>query len=194
MQISIKEPCHENWNEMTPNQQGAFCSKCVQTVVDFSNKSIDEIKYFFNNSETEKTCGRFKTTQLQLLNFDDFYSKFKGFQFSKRLAIIICFTFSAWLFGTNSMYGQTNQHTEIMKGDVAYIPEPKKDTTKKHMATITGTTTAEIHHIKGKIEPTKQPKAEEHLIMGKIVRPLEPIQKDSLRPQTNCPKPKPKKK
>ena len=78
MNISIKKPCHENWNEMTPNEQGAFCGKCVKTVVDFSTKTIDEIKDFFNSTTEEKVCGRFETTQLTSLSFDDFYSKFNN--------------------------------------------------------------------------------------------------------------------
>ena len=35
MEISIQKPCHENWDSFTPNEQGAFCGKCVKTVIDF---------------------------------------------------------------------------------------------------------------------------------------------------------------
>lgn len=150
MDISIKKPCHENWAEMTPNQQGAFCGKCVKTVVDFSTKSMSEIKEFFKTTEEQKVCGRFETEQLVNLSFDNFYSKFKGFHFSKRIAFVVCFTFGAWLFGNNSVFAQT-QPIEHIKGDVAYVPE-KKDTTKKCV----------------------KPPPEKNITMGKVAAPVKP--------------------
>ncbi len=156
MNISIKTPCHENWAEMTPNQHGAFCGKCVKTVVDFSTKSISEIKEFFNNTEEQKVCGRFETEQLSNLSFDNFYSKFNGFHFSKRIAFIICFTFGTWLFGNSSVFAQT-QPVEHIKGDVAYVPE-KKDTTKKCV----------------------KPPPEKNMIMGKVAAPVkQPVKNEN---------------
>ena len=120
MDISIKEPCHENWSDMTPNQQGAFCGKCMKTVVDFSTKTVDEIKIFFNSINEQNMCGRFKTTQLKDLSFDDFYSRFSNFHFSKRILLIICLTFAAWLFGSNNLIAQTTgtQTTSIQATSV----------------------------------------------------------------------------
>lgn len=115
MEISIKKPCHENWDSFTPNEQGAFCGKCVKTVVDFSNKSIDEIKDFFAGKENERVCGRFETRQLTSLSFDAFFNEFKGFNFTKRFAVILYFTFGMWLFNTSSGLAQNNVHE---KGDV----------------------------------------------------------------------------
>jgi hypothetical protein len=120
MEISIKKPCHENWDAMTPNEQGAFCGKCVKTVVDFSNKSIEEIKeYFFIGKQDEKVCGRFEKTQLASLSFDAFYNEFKGFHFTKRFAVILYFTFGMWLFNASSVHAQTQELT--IKGDVQVV-------------------------------------------------------------------------
>jgi hypothetical protein len=77
MNIEIKEPCHENWQEMTPNQQGAFCKVCNKDVVDFSKKSIGQIKSFFAKEAEGKICGRFEKKQLVYLYFDDFFASFK---------------------------------------------------------------------------------------------------------------------
>lgn len=115
MEISIKKPCHQNWDHMTPNEQGAFCSKCVKTVIDFSSKSIDDIKHFFAVKQDEKICGRFEKNQLTSLSFDAFFSEFKGFNFTKRFAVIVYFTFGMWLFNTSSAFSQTTEH---LKGDV----------------------------------------------------------------------------
>ena len=159
MTISIKKPCHENWAEMTPNQQGAFCEKCLKTVVDFSTKSVSEIKDFFNATQEQKVCGRFETEQLTNLSFDHFYAQFKRFHFSKRLAVIVCFTFGTWLFESNNASAQT------IKGDVAYIQE-KKDTIKKCVKP-----TPHTNMIMGKVvQPKKTPvdsaKINRHYLMG----------------------------
>jgi hypothetical protein len=61
--ISIPEPCQENWNLMTPLEQGRFCSNCKKNVVDFTTKNDEEILNFFNNYNGN-TCGRFSNEQL----------------------------------------------------------------------------------------------------------------------------------
>ncbi|MFT3678831.1 MAG: hypothetical protein QM791_01075 [Ferruginibacter sp.] len=65
LQISIPKPCHEDWDKMTPNQQGRHCTACAKTVTDFTTMSDEEVKLFFINRTEEKTCGRFRTDQLQ---------------------------------------------------------------------------------------------------------------------------------
>jgi len=64
MQISIPKACNENWNEMTPEQQGAFCKVCSKVVIDFSKMSDEEIIRYFEKKKEEKTCGRFRVSQL----------------------------------------------------------------------------------------------------------------------------------
>jgi|GEM_PF-5667175 len=65
LQISIPTPCHEDWNKMSPQEQGRFCDKCCKTVVDFSNKSPLEVQEILLSRANEKMCGRFKTDQLR---------------------------------------------------------------------------------------------------------------------------------
>ena len=64
MRISIENPCHEDWQKMTPESQGRFCQACEKTVVDFSKMSDAEILYYFSQPRTEKVCGRFRSEQL----------------------------------------------------------------------------------------------------------------------------------
>lgn len=65
--ISIPEPCHQDWNKMTANQNGKFCSVCVKSVIDFTNKSETEIKEYLIQNRDHKICGRFKKSQLNSL-------------------------------------------------------------------------------------------------------------------------------
>ena len=40
--FAINDPCHENWNEMTPQEQGRHCAKCDKVVVDFTALDPEE--------------------------------------------------------------------------------------------------------------------------------------------------------
>lgn len=61
--LSIPEPCHESWNEMTPQEKGRYCNVCAKTVVDFTRKTDREIGKIMKSEGT--ICGRFKKTQLE---------------------------------------------------------------------------------------------------------------------------------
>ncbi len=66
--FQIKNICTENWNEMTPNEKGAFCSKCSKSVHNFAKKSLDEIKIELIKSIDKNTCGRIQNSQAEKLN------------------------------------------------------------------------------------------------------------------------------
>ncbi|MBL7703600.1 MAG: carboxypeptidase-like regulatory domain-containing protein [Ferruginibacter sp.] len=64
LQLSIPEPCHENWNGMTPTEQGRFCNACAKEVVDFSTMTDIQVLNYFTNITNEKVCGRALPEQL----------------------------------------------------------------------------------------------------------------------------------
>jgi hypothetical protein len=41
--LSIKEACHEQWKDMTPVEQGAYCGSCCRQVVDFTAFTDQEL-------------------------------------------------------------------------------------------------------------------------------------------------------
>jgi len=62
IKLTIAAPCHENWDKMSKVEQGKHCQVCSKNVVDFTDKSDEEIyKYVTKNNNI---CGRFKETQL----------------------------------------------------------------------------------------------------------------------------------
>ncbi|MEY5049340.1 MAG: hypothetical protein RLZZ175_2699 [Bacteroidota bacterium] len=63
-QIHIPKPCHADWDKMTPNEQGKFCSLCDKTVVDFTQMNEQEIKNYFILKTEERICGHFKASQV----------------------------------------------------------------------------------------------------------------------------------
>jgi len=64
IQITIPQPCHEDWNKMTPQEQGRFCDSCQKCVVDFTNFSDAELYQYLLDNAGKKACGRFRTEQL----------------------------------------------------------------------------------------------------------------------------------
>jgi hypothetical protein len=64
LRISIPNPCHEDWNKMSPRDQGAYCGVCCKTVVDFTALSDDQVKNYFLQNREGRTCGRFRSEQL----------------------------------------------------------------------------------------------------------------------------------
>ncbi|MCD0463893.1 hypothetical protein [Flavobacterium sp. ENC] len=66
--ITIPEPCNENWDKMTPKDNGRFCLSCAKTVVDFTKMLPDEIQHYFISNSNKSICGRFKNTQLDTIS------------------------------------------------------------------------------------------------------------------------------
>jgi hypothetical protein len=62
--LSIPEPCHENWDQMAPIERGKFCSSCQKSVVDFTGMSDRQLAEFFKKT-TGSVCGRFHQDQLR---------------------------------------------------------------------------------------------------------------------------------
>jgi hypothetical protein len=63
--IYIPEPCHEDWGKMTPNEKGAYCKVCAKTVVDFSEKTDEDVQKFLLDNAENKICGRFRVSQIE---------------------------------------------------------------------------------------------------------------------------------
>ncbi len=62
--VTIPEPCHADWDQMTPNERGRFCKHCSKTVVDFNPMSEEEMQAFVHAHKDEGFCGSFRNDQL----------------------------------------------------------------------------------------------------------------------------------
>lgn len=64
LHLTVAKPCHENWDAMSPVEQGKFCGSCEKQVVDFSKMSDRQVAEFFKKPSTGSVCGRFMSDQL----------------------------------------------------------------------------------------------------------------------------------
>lgn len=63
--IHIPEPCHEDCDNMQPEEQGRYCLQCCKTVVDFTGWEVGAIAAYLKSNAGERVCGRFNVGQLQ---------------------------------------------------------------------------------------------------------------------------------
>ncbi|MEO8404847.1 MAG: carboxypeptidase-like regulatory domain-containing protein [Chitinophagaceae bacterium] len=64
LQVTIAEPCHENWESMTPSAKGKFCGACRKQVIDFTGMSDSQVMAVFKKAPVGSVCGRFMDDQL----------------------------------------------------------------------------------------------------------------------------------
>lgn len=62
--ITIPQPCHEKWAQMTPAAQGRHCAACDKVVMDFTRLTDAEVIHWLQRPKSGRTCGRFATQQL----------------------------------------------------------------------------------------------------------------------------------
>ncbi|MBL7921406.1 MAG: hypothetical protein JNJ40_13900 [Bacteroidia bacterium] len=161
MKISINEPCHENWEKMSANEQGAFCLSCQKNVVDFSKKTLSQIKEFFENKKDNvSVCGRFEEDQLTQMSFDDFFEQFRTWKFFQKLALVTFFVFGLSLFSQGQ---NTTKHPKM--GKVAYTPT---DTIKKCEADTTHTPKKQKASTKGSNKKQSKKDQPPHIV-GEIM-------------------------
>ena len=140
IQLTIPEPCHENWENMIPGEQGRFCSSCAKTVVDFSMMSDTEVLNYFSTLQDAKVCGRALPAQLNRAITMPREPKKRLFWYWNYIVLFFM------------LFSKSNQSKAQTKGEVVTIPI--KPTCTKALGAM-------------KIAPLI--KQTEHVITGKII-------------------------
>ncbi len=141
--ITIPEPCHEDWNAMTIDKKGKFCSSCSKSVIDFSNKSDIEIKTILLENTNQKVCGHFEKSQINRpLNININFNELpKNMSSTKVFAIALFFVFGTMLFSCTNFKGQKidtievvnfNKDEDVLVGDISIseVNQLPEDTTE----------------------------------------------------------------
>lgn len=139
LQLTIPEPCHEDWNQMTPVQKGRFCSLCEKNVFDFTRSTDLQIIETYNKNNS--ICGRFLSTQLDR---ELFYPKKKK---SVWLATVFFGMITFWNTKMSAQEKPKTEQTEtprVVLGKPAYHPEKESNE-----ITITGIVSDAVGPIPG---------------------------------------------
>ena len=124
IQLSIPEPCHASWQNMTPKDQGRFCDSCAKIVIDFSKMTDVEVLNYFSNLKNEKVCGRVLPIQLEEPIAMPNQPKKKIFWYWNYLTLFFMF------FTKSSVKAQTT------KGEVVSLPVATQPPMKMGMVAV----------------------------------------------------------
>ncbi len=105
-QISIANPCSENWELMTPTEKGRFCGSCQKAVVDFTEMTEKEIANVIKYSIGE-LCGRITTLQQEkVYNLPE--TTILGYIFSHSIFRNVALISGLALLGSKEAFAQNN--------------------------------------------------------------------------------------
>ncbi|MFL5763318.1 MAG: energy transducer TonB [Bacteroidia bacterium] len=124
--VQVPDPCGENWSGMQKQGNGRYCDSCKKVVVDFRNKSNEEILDYIRENSGKKICGTFKNTQL--IPPDPFVRNQKVIRFLAAALLV----FGMTLFSCQS----------VDLGDKPPVPEQNFETTGLVIAPVTEDSTA----------------------------------------------------
>src|SRR5476651_1728103 len=99
--ISIPNPCSQNWQDMTPDQNGRHCAHCCKTVTDFTRMSDQQI--IDTLSAGGKICGRFAPEQVNSINRKSTTDSLKMAGWWKRIAVAATVLWSIAYFRTPTL-------------------------------------------------------------------------------------------
>jgi hypothetical protein len=116
----IPKPCHENWNNMTKQEQGRHCAVCEKVVVDFSKKTHEEIIDVIDNAVEGNVCGHFSVNQLDQKAQANVFMNPRNL-FNRNWKYFAMSIFGLVLFNKKSA-AQTSGRVK-MQGAVAYRPQ-----------------------------------------------------------------------
>lgn len=144
IQISIPEPCHKGWQNMTPVEKGRFCASCQKTVLDFTHLSDNEIIKLV--TKNDNLCARINVFNL---NRNLIKTKTKSNYFGYFATTVLAFLG----LGTESVIAQ--EIPVVEQTDFKYLNKVS-DSVKK--ITVSGRVTYDGHPLPGaiiKIKGTK---------------------------------------
>ncbi len=109
--ITVPNPCNENWNSMTPKNQGRFCTSCQLVVTDFTKMEDQEIIHYFRTHQNEKICGHFRNEQLTRIKITITPAQLQNSNWSiiQQIRIAIFLVFASSLFSCKS--SDPNKHS-----------------------------------------------------------------------------------
>jgi hypothetical protein len=131
--VSVPEPCPVKWDSMQARENGKYCGTCDKVVVDFANKTNEEIIDYLNSEKGKNSCGSFLKGQLEPKTIPQPVSNKKNVRI---FLAALYFVFGGFLFLSNKADAQV---TTERYGGVPAITYDDDDLYLKYPQGITET-------------------------------------------------------
>ncbi|RAR72922.1 energy transducer TonB [Flavobacterium aciduliphilum] len=118
LKITIPKPCHEDWNAMTPDETGRFCNVCTKQVLDFTNKTTEEIQQYFVQNQRKDVCGRFKNEQVNRLEIQIPRSLLK-----RKMSFHKAFLLSLFIAMGSTLFSCKNHNNDYVTGEPVVVED-----------------------------------------------------------------------
>ena len=132
MKLEIKEPCHENWDNMKIGLISRHCDVCVKSVMDFTQMNRAQIITYILSNPSEQVCGRMNKDQFDFQHEDIpiLIEELKKGKASNPFLILalVCLSLSACAQDKNGNI-QTPPPIEVVQGQVEHNPSDSTETT-----------------------------------------------------------------
>ncbi|WP_196893917.1 carboxypeptidase-like regulatory domain-containing protein [Aureivirga marina] len=145
--VSIQNPCSENYATFKKTEKGGFCQSCQTEVIDFTKMTKEDIQDYFKNY-TEKTCGKFLKSQLN--SFTETQNTSSPIQKSKYKLLNVGITSFSLIsiLSLNSTFAQEHpKTTETQQIEKNIEKEEKTNQSKSY--TVSGTVSDETGPLLG---------------------------------------------
>jgi hypothetical protein len=135
LKLSIPEPCHENWANMSVTEKGKFCGACQKQVIDFTGLSDAALAEYFTKKNNTGVCGRMNAHQVNK-------PLLPAVPKNRLVHYVLKFTIPALLFSCNN-----EVQGKVRVGEIGVVSEPQNETvspgniTPPKMRKITGKVT-----------------------------------------------------
>ena len=70
--VNIPNPCPLKLNQLSPVEGGFYCGQCSKVVIDFREKSNDEILTVLESADQKRVCGIYNPEQVNRPNAPSF--------------------------------------------------------------------------------------------------------------------------
>ena len=100
---------------MTPKEKGRFCSSCSKTVIDFTQKSRQEIQEYLSQNFGKRVCGHFHKKQLDTITIEIPNTTFEQpLSFQKLFILALVFVMGTTLFSCQYSDGKKQKIKNVI--------------------------------------------------------------------------------
>jgi hypothetical protein len=136
LKFTLPDPCHQDWNKMSPTELGKFCSSCEKEVFDFTTYSDEQL--IKNLDVKDNVCGRFTDKQLNrdLRLQRKKHHNYLSYTFSGLLSVLLL----------NSSATKAQEKPRTIQTDKNFKSIPLQNTRVTDSITISGTVLDETRY------------------------------------------------